>query len=330
MFNEMPRYVGFPNQLYCESKFAFESFEKTFKNKVPFFVSTFKYKDKETPIVDNLFFDIDSYFSIRMPYRNIKKLRDYLYKKDIPYVINFSGGKGFHLFLMLKPMIPTSPASKENLRNLMYSVQIRMAKDIGIEAFDEPTFGRIRFLTRYPTSKYIRGNEETGNYESNGCYCRNLSDEEFDAGLKKISTLVEEPGNVPKTPKSDITLQSIADSFKDFKMLHRENGNFERMTFMRKGTNVPTISAIGVPCLQEIVTHSHPTHYERIELVSFLKFLGYTDLAICAFIKSLNWTRYNYATTSYQVRTINARYPKCSFLKKSYGEMCKKCTLRNR
>ena len=328
LFKETPRYMGFPNQLYVSSKFAFDSFEKTFKNKVPFFVSTFQYTKKEFPIVDNLYFDIDSYFSLRFPYRNIKRLRDYLYKRDYPYVINFSGGKGFHLYLLLKPMEPKSDASKEKVRDLMYSVQIRIAKDIGIEAFDEPTFGRIRFLTRYPTSKYIRGNEETGAYEESGFYCRNLTDEEFDGGLKKICKIVTEPGVVPNPPKSDITLQSIADSFKDFKLLHREDGKIERIKLDRAGSNVPTISAIGVPCLQEIVTHSHPTHYERIELVAFLKFLGYTDLAICAFIKNQNWTRYNYATTSMQVRTINPRHPKCSLLRKTYGNLCKNCTLR--
>ena len=328
MFNETPRYCGFPNQLYVGSKFAFDSFERTFKNKVPFFVSTFQYTSKENPIVDNLYFDIDSYFSIRFPYRNIRRLRDYLYKKDIPCIINFSGGKGFHLYALIKPMQPTSPASKERIRDLMYSVQMRIAKEVGMEAFDEPTLGRIRFLTRYPTSRYIRQNEETGIYEESGFYCKNLTDDEFDAGLKTIQKTAREPGIVPNPPKSDITLQSIADSFKNFKMLHREDGKIERIILDRAGTNVPTIAAIGVPCLQELVKHSHPTHYERVELVAFLKYLGYTDLAINAFIKSCNWTRYSYAKTSYQVRTISPRYPKCSFLKKNYGHLCGECTLR--
>ncbi|GAG40236.1 unnamed protein product, partial [marine sediment metagenome] len=144
MFKEMPRYIGFPNQFWCESKFAFNSFEKMFKNKAPFFVSTFRFKDKNTPIIDNLYFDIDSYFSIRVPYRNIKRLKNYCEKKDIPTLINFSGGKGFHLYALIKPMIPTSPVSKQSIRDLMYSVQMRIAKESKIEAYDEPTFGRIR------------------------------------------------------------------------------------------------------------------------------------------------------------------------------------------
>jgi len=90
MFKEMPRYVGFPNQLWVESKLAFRNFEIMFKDLVPFFVSHYRFKDPETPIVDNMFFDIDSYYSVRFPYRNSKILRHWSYKNDIPYLTNFS------------------------------------------------------------------------------------------------------------------------------------------------------------------------------------------------------------------------------------------------
>jgi len=330
MFNEIPRYIGFPNQFWCESTFAFNNFKKLFMNKAPFFVSTFQFKDKDTPIIDNLFFDIDSYFSIRIPYRNVKRLKSYCEKKDIPTVINFSGGKGFHLYALIKPMIPTSKISQQSVRDLMYSVQMRMAKEAKIEAFDEPTFGRLRFLTRYPTSKYMRRNEDINDFDKNDYYCRYLTDEEFDAGLKRIIKLVKEPGELPNSPKPTLTLQEIADTFDDFKMLHRENGISEKIFINRKGDITPTKAALGLPCLQELASHSHPSHFERIELVSWLKYLGYNDISINAFIKSCNWTRYSYPVTSYQVRTINPRMVKCSFLKKSYGHLCENCSLRRK
>ena len=106
MFVETPRYIGTPSQLFIKNDFAFKRFEEMFKDKVPFFVSTFKYIDKNTPVIDNLFFDIDSYFSLRIPYRNTRQLRNYLRRKSIPYIINFSGGKGFHIFALFKPIIP--------------------------------------------------------------------------------------------------------------------------------------------------------------------------------------------------------------------------------
>jgi len=328
VFNDPPFYIGIPNQYWCESKFAFDSFQKAFKDKVPFFVSTYKFKDKETPIVDNLYFDIDSYFSIRFPYRNIRNLKNFFHKKDVPTIINFSGGKGFHLYAVFKPEIPTTEKEKEKLKSLLYSIQTRVAEDCGAEAFDEPTFARLRFLCRYPTSKYLRPDEDTGSLSANGFYCRYLTEEEFDAGLKKISKLCQEPGIVPKKPKATMTFQEFADKFKDFKLIKRaEKNGDEKLIIERQGKNLPSVHSLGVPCLRVIAQHKDPTHFERIELVVFLKHLGYTDLTINAFLKTLGWRDYSYAKTSYQVRFIKPRLPRCSFLKKTYGDLCKDCPL---
>ena len=328
MFTEVPRYIGFPNQVWIDTRFAFRNFEKMFKNKLPFFVSTYRFKDKNTPIVDNLFFDIDSYYSIRVPWRNVKLLKNWCYKHDIPYTIVMSGGKGFHFYVNIKPVIAQSNTAKDRLRDLMYSVQLAMVKYLGVEAYDEPTFGRLHFLARYPTSKYIRKDEETGELAENGFYCRYLTDEEFDAGVKKISKLIKEPGIIPKVPKSDITLQDIADLIPKFKLLKRSKKNSEVrevIQIQRNSMTVPTIDALGLPCLKEIASHSHPTHFERVELVAWLKYLGYSDIAINAFIKQLNWTRYDAVITEKQVKTIYPRMVKCSFLRQSYGYLCSEC-----
>lgn len=328
MFRQLPRFVGFPNQIYVDTEFAFKSFEMTFKGKLPFFVSTFRFKDENTPIVDNLFFDIDSYLSLRVPWRNVRLLKGWCYKKDIPYILDFSGEKGFHFLMMTKEEIPKTELEKEKLRKLMYSVQMCLSKELGVEAFDEPTYGRLHFLIRFPTSKYMRRDEKTGILVENGYYCRNLTDEQFEGGLKSIAKLVTEPGEVPKKPKSDISIQEIADMIKDFKLLERDprgNGVQEKILLQRAGMTVPTIEALGLPCLKEIVKHSHPTHYERIELVAWLKHMGYTDGAIVHFIANCNWTRYKYSITSRQVSTIKPRRVRCSFLRDSYSNFCEKC-----
>jgi len=242
-----------------------------------------------------------------------------------PMLLHNSGGKGFHLFVMFKPIIPKSEEEKEKLRDLLYSVQKNMVEHCKVEAIDYPTMGRLHWLIRFPTCKYIRFNDEN-KAENNGLYCRNLSDEEFDSGLKKISKIVTEPGEIPKNPKTTKTIKDIAKILPNFKLQHRRY-KYDKINLLRAGNTVPTIEALGIPCLKEIAKHSHPTHYERIELVAWLKFLGYTDLSINAFIRTLKWTRYSYSITSYQVSTVNPRYPKCTFLKESYGEFCKNCTL---
>lgn len=325
MFKEMPRYVGIPQQVYCESEFAFKKFEADMKNKVPFFTTTNQFVDRTTPIVDNMFFDIDSYGGLRTPYRDVKLLKDWCERKGLQTIINFSGGKGFHVYVFFKPIIPKTDAQKDRLKLIIYSLQKRMVDDIGIEEIDDPTLGRLHFLCRYPTSLYLRKGD-TGKLEESGFYCRHLTHEEFDLGLKHITKLAREPGIVPNGIKSDKTLADIVHLFNDFKIVERIGQLSQAILSNRTGVDTPTINALGASCLKEIVTHSHPPHFERIEVVSFLKWMGYTDEAIASFIQQRNWTRYNSSTTNYQITTIKARFPKCSYLRTIYGSLCEKCS----
>jgi len=333
MFSEAPRYIGMPHQYFVPTQEIFSNFESMFKDKVPFMVSTYEFVNEMTPIFDNLFFDIDSYFSIRIPYRNTRKLVGFFERRNVPFIINFSGGKGFHIFAIFKKQKIESEKTKEKIKDLMYSVQKYVTSKTGIEAYDDPTLGRLRFLVRYPTSKYIRPDNQ-GNMEWNTNYCRNIPIDDFYKGMKHIAKLVKEPGEVPKRPRATMTLSQFAHSLDGFKIVQRNNGiKFNPHKFMGKPheTIVPNVSAIGVPCLKEIAVHKHPTHFERIELVAWLKHMNYTDIAINAFIKALNWTDYNYKTTSYQISKIRARYPSCTKLREwGYDHNCKHCTLFRR
>ena len=330
MFSKLPRYMGLPQQYFVKDKKVFNNFESMFKNKVPFFVSTYQFIDEYTPVFDNLFFDIDSYFSIRIPYRNTKKVADFFYKKDIPVTINFSGGKGFHIFAHFKPQTIKTDNSKQQMKNLMYSVQKYITHVTGIEAYDDPTLGRLHFLVRYPTSKYLRPDDQ-GNLEWNMNYCRHLPLKDFDKGIKHVAKLVKEPGIVPDRPSTNTTLSQFARNLKNFKLIERNNGSrFNPHKFMGAGqkTIVPTIDALGVPCLKEIAQHKHPSHFERIELVAWLKYMNYSDLAINAFIKNLRWLDYSYRTSSYQVSKIKPRLPACNKIREwGYKKHCKHCSL---
>lgn len=329
MFKELPRFCGFPNQCFVVKKFAFDRFFDTFNGKCPFFVSTYQFKDRVTPIVDSLIFDIDSYLGYTAPYLQTKKLKNFCEQNSFPFIINLSGGKGFHEFLIIKDIIPETEIERELLKDKIYSTQVAICKQLDINAVDYATFGRLHMMIRFPISKYVRKNEETGKNECNGCYCRNIPSKDFDRGLRHIGRMSREPGTIPKKPKSDITLDDIIAKLPDYKLIHRTD-RADTISLIRSGIEPPTISAVGLPCLKELAKHSHPPHHERIELGSWLKFLGYTDLAIEIFIKNRNWTRYDSAISRYQVSTLLPRYPRCKMLRESYGDLCKKCALKRR
>jgi len=314
--------MGFPNQSFVKREFAFNAFFRELNGVAPFFVSTYQFKNESTPIVNSLVFDIDSNFGMRFPYKNTKSLKKFCENNDIPYVLDFSGGKGFHLFMIIKDIIP-KPEEKNSLADKMYSVQVALAKHLNIESVDYPTFGRLHFLIRYPTSKYVRARE------SNGLYCRNITSEDFDRGLKHIAEIVKTPGEVPETPKAKQSLDDIIKLVPNYKEIERVDGE-DMIQIIRAGMEPPTVEAVALPCLKDLSKHSHPRHYERVELGSWLKFLGYTDLAIITFMKNQNWTRFSYNTTRYQVSTLQPRFPNCKKLKEVYGDLCKDCILNKK
>lgn len=325
MFTELPRYFGVPNQVYVEEKFAFNSFVANFNGKAPLMVSTYKFIDRKTPVIDNMVFDIDSYFGLRIPYSNTKALKQFCDNHKIPYLINFSGGKGFHFFIIIKDIIPKTDSQKQMVKDKMYSCQEALVKLCNVDAIDYPTMGRLHFLIRFPTSQYVR--HEEGKLSKNGFYCRNISPEDFEQGLKYISKIIKEPGEIPVKPKATKSLDDIIRLLPNFKLRLRTNGK-DNIQVVRAGMTPPSLMAIGVPCLKKIAENHHPSHHERIELVSFLKMMGYSDVAINGFIKNLKWKDYKYAVTSYQVSTIKGRYPNCKFLSRSYESLCNGCPLR--
>jgi len=327
MFTELPRWFGNPSQVYITKKQALDNLIKAFNGKTPVFISTYRFPTRIKPIVDMAVFDIDSRLSLRIPYKDTKKLKDFCDKKDIPYIIDFSGGKGFHFFLITKP-----EEGSEEVKDKLYSIQLSLVQNLKIHAIDLPTVGRLRWLIRVPTTRYIRINREKGKKMeiiNNDLYCRFIPPNDFEKGLNHILELAKTPGEMPERPKATLSMDEIIERIPKFQMKHKYNGN-DNLELLQSSDNVsvPTIRAVGLPCLQEIAKLKHPSHLERVELVAWLKAMGYRDTAITAFIKTLTWTDYNYKETSKNVASIKPRYPKCTWLRERFPNICNNCSFR--
>jgi len=327
MFMDLPRYLGFPSQIYVTNPIARDNLIKNFDGKRPIFISTYRFPTKDKPIVDCAIFDIDSKLSLRVPYKDTKKLKDFCDSKDIPYIIDFSGSNGFHFFLITKP-----EEGSEKVRDKLYSIQLSLVHNLKIHAIDLPTIGRMRWLIRLPSFHYVRFIKEKGKKMkiiNNDLYCRYIPSDDFEKGLDHILELVTTPGVIPKHPPATLSMDEIIEKIPKFEMKHRYNGN-DNLELMQSASNVliPTTCAVGLPCLQKIAIQNHPSHYDRIELVAWLKMLKFRDISIISYIKSLKWTRYNYKDTATNVASIKPRYPKCTWLRERYPDLCNNCSLR--
>ena len=59
-----------------------------------------------------------------------------------------------------------------------------------------------------------------------------------------------------------------------------------------------------------IIEAGHPTHFERLWLVGFLRYVGYTMIEVTDIIHdNCQWSDYNAAITSYQVGTVYHQKP---------------------
>jgi len=328
MFRDLPRYFGNPSQIYVNNEAALENFIRVFNGKAPCFISTYRFITRNQPIVDMAVFDVDSKVSLRIPYRDTAKLKRFCDKNNIPYVIDFSGGKGFHFFMITKP-----ENGNPNIKDKLYSIQLGIINHLGIQAMDLPTIGRLRWLIRIPTTRYVRfkrdKNKKVVDIINNGLHCRYIPPDDFEKGLDHILKLAESPGEIPKRPKATLSMDEIIEKIPKFKMKHRFNGN-DHLELMQSSKNVliPTLPAVGLPCLKEIALQRHPSHQERIELVAWLKAMGYRDVGIVGFIKKLKWTDYNYKDTISNVASVKPRYPKCTWLRDRFPDLCKNCSLR--
>ncbi len=337
MYDIAPRFIGTPRQFYCDNQLAFNRFIKFISGNAPLFVSTYVFPTEQSIIFDNLFYDIDAYSAIRekqplnVAYEESKKIVDFHLKLGVPVLIAFSGGKGFHIFPFFKEQLVKTDEEKAELKTLMYSTQIYISEKLELTCFDAPTFGRLRFLVRYPTAKYIRP-DNNGKPVWNGLYCRALTVEEFNKGLPYILKLAVKPGKIPTKPHSSITLKEFTEKLPGFKIVRRAQlieVDYEQFAHLKsKSTGVlSSIYDLGVPCLIELAKKSNPSHFEKIELVSWMKFLKYSDESIVKFLSTLGWNRYDERKTKYQVSKIKPRFPSCHMLKDEYGHYCHGCTL---
>jgi len=326
MFCSLNRWLGFPQRIFVDTKFAMENLIKMYEGKAPIFMTVARFEERNKAFMDKFPFDFDSDLGLRIPYKESNKLLNFFYKKDIPHSSVVSGRKGFHSYFGFEE----EPVD-DMLYSKIYSVQHSLKKLFNLQAADVPLFGKKDLLIRIPTTKYI-GYKKEGNklrIINNGNYCRYLPDDDFRKGLNHIEKLMKEPGEMPPDLNSTMKIDDIIDLIPTYKFKKKSDG-FMNIDLEPEGILTPSICSIGLPCLKKIALNKHPLHHERIELVAWLKIQNYRDIAINAFIKTLKWRDYNYRDTADNVVSIQPRFPKCSWLRERYSECCEKCSLRNK
>ena len=326
MFCSLNRFLGFPNRIFVTNRVGIKNLINLYSGNRPCFVSVARYSGVDEEYMSYFPFDFDSLLGLRIPFKDTRKLVNFFSSHDIPHKVVVSGGKGFHCYFEFQETKVTP-----EVYNKIYSIQHSLKKYLNLQATDTPLFGKHHLMIRIPTTPYVSKKLINGEdiYAQNGNYCRYLTDDEFLSGLNKIKKYMLEPGIMPKQDTSLPSIDDLVDLIPNFKLRKKSDGSLN-IDIVSDGVLKPTLESVGLPCLKQIALSDSPSHPERIELVAWLKLLGYRDMAILSFIRTLSWKKFSVSKTAKQLATIKARFPKCSMLREKNPEQCKNCSLYER
>ena len=303
LYPSFPREIGlrpqsreyFKREL-IKTRSGFYRFINEYSGSFELFTSVYQ-QDKQ---IDKIFVDVDSYGVLDDALETAKKV----YKKtteelNLPVIPIFSGLKGFHLYILLKPKRYNNPA--DLLTNVTLNLVSNGTKDeFGVskvlECIDEKFIGATNSLCRIPNTERPGMNT----------FCVPLPQNFLDLTLKQIIQL----SKTKRYPKYNFNgykfcyLTDLTD-MKDRVIDQREpeeeikSENF----FPKHGDVRKYLKPLLPPCLYNEILKEEPSHEIRVgTTVRLLRVLEPEQ--IVKIFGRLEWIDFDYRKTVYQVRKI--------------------------
>jgi len=236
--------------------------------------------------IDKVFFDFDS-TSLQHVFDEvklfIKKLNDY----NLQYIPVFSGQKGFHIYVLMKPW---RPPNTETARAVLRDIQVKLAGSF--TTADRHVFGDVRRLVRFP------------NTLNKTNYCVPLPYDFTSWTIEEIIRYAKEPHNIDYNIRDIPGIEAFIDEVHDY--IGEDTGKLTPLhDFYDMPPRLHLIKELIRPCVFEAVTTDpEPPHIVRMALVTELMYYGWSRDSIYELIKSLKWRDFDPKTTKYQIDQI--------------------------
>lgn len=177
-FSHFPRAIGNPRQQFIyTSEEAFFEYDQ-WDGRSSCFISTggydniqFEIGGKRVPktIYHTLtFFDFDHDTKPENAFADAHRLSTFLQENDIAHWVQYSGSKGYHLFIVhesTKFRFDYRDGSSDALKQLLHQTQNYLRKTLGLNTLDEQTMGDPKRLCRFPFTRHVnRFGEVSGKY----------------------------------------------------------------------------------------------------------------------------------------------------------------------
>jgi len=293
LFNIFPRDIGIPNPFQKKSFYRREVNNlKEFHHYLTLMIGSNRgvygsvYDNNTEVTLDKIVFDLDNETNLKKAFEDTINLVNRLQERDIPYMVIFSGKKGFHVYGLLKPV----KLSRDVGAYYLKSLQEQLAE--GIESVDRHVIGDIRRMIRIPNTLNdthyctpLPVNFQKMDTEEILDYSKNTHRLHFSHGkLKPIQELI---GNIRPPEKPDRTDED--------EILQDDTGSIPNMDILKD---------IIRPYVLEAVKKSNPPHIIRLNFVSELMFLGFSQEQILKIIENLDWKDFDARATEYQISKV--------------------------
>ncbi len=167
-FRHFPRAIGNPRQEFVYSTDEVYPKLVQWDGNSSCFISTGGYDalkwevgNKQSPgkiIHEMTFFDFDHETKPENAFADAQRLSQFLTKMNIAHWVQYSGSKGYHLFIIHKPTkfkFDHRDGSADALKNLLNQTQTHLGKTLGLNTLDEQTTGDPKRLCRIPFTRHV-------------------------------------------------------------------------------------------------------------------------------------------------------------------------------
>jgi len=321
LFSFFPREVAISDNTFFLRRevYSIESFRRHIKTSLYKLANCYTsvYNTTMNVWVDKLCFDFDAKEDERLKdvFEVVKEFVVELLKKwKIEFIWCFSGRRGFHIHILLKPTFLNPPLARFVVRE----VQRDLAG--GFDFVDSHLIGNIRGLIRVPNTFNYRG----------GFFCASLPEEAIDWRVGDIFKYARRQQRVKVLgEKRKSILDFVGGEMKEY--VERKE-DFPEFHIELDEDVIPPLSVLKDflrPCIFKHIQDENPEHYIRFAFVAELLYAGFTAKEIETIIRGFGWRDYDEEITRYQVEHIaRGKYkpPSCAKLSKIVNckEVCGK------
>lgn len=321
LFLSFPRRVGNPYQKIVNNIFEFKKFIEVNNGIRHVYVAIYD----ESLTIDKITFDIDAEriqtmngttYNFYTAFNTVKMLIKRIEKLGFDYIPVFSGSKGFHIHIPIKPVRIKS--NEATIKAFLKKVQISIARNIPI---DKQILGDVKRLIRVPNTIHPKTK----------LYATPLPYDFVDWNIDEIYTYAREPHEI-NYPIKRIKIDEIELEKKSSVEVDIDEQSGYSFSFkINSNTVFSFLKHFLRPCILEaLMIDDEPPHFVRFNLVAELMHAGFTREEVFEICKQIKWKDFDERKTWYQINHIfdHKYFPdSCSSLR-AKGIVCKNCGYR--